>query len=282
MKVVVADVLGMCFGVRDALRAIQAIDRPTDVTIHGELVHNETILEGLRGRGFGMVDERARRELPMTPSVLITAHGVSNRERARLERAGKALVDATCPLVTRAHDAAQELQREGRRVLVIGRRRHVEVEGIIGDLDGFEVIQDLEEVKPYPFARLGVVCQTTAPVRMVAQIREAIFRLNPHAEIRFIDTVCLPTKEHQKSLERLLEKVEAMVVVGGRNSNNTRSLAARCRERGLPTYHVQAALDLEPQRFAGIQVVGLTAGTSTLEGTIEEVRRALQAMGPAG
>jgi 4-hydroxy-3-methylbut-2-enyl diphosphate reductase len=217
MKVVVADVLGMCFGVRDALRAIQAIDRPTDVTIHGELVHNETILEGLRGR-----------------------------------------------------------------VLVIGRRRHVEVEGIIGDLDGFEVIQDLEEVKPYPFARLGVVCQTTAPVRMVAQIREAIFRLNPHAEIRFIDTVCLPTKEHQKSLERLLEKVEAMVVVGGRNSNNTRSLAARCRERGLPTYHVQAALDLEPQRFAGIQVVGLTAGTSTLEGTIEEVRRALQAMGPAG
>ena len=98
---------------------------------------------------------------------------------------------------------------------------------------------------------------------------------NPEAEIQFVDTVCLPTKEHQRSLERLLDQVDAMVVVGGRNSNNTRELVALCRERGVPAVHVQEASDLDPDWFAGVRTVGLTAGTSTLDTTIDEVHRAL-------
>src|SRR5207248_407908 len=101
---------------------------------------------------------------------------------------------------------------------------------------------------------------------------------NPHAEIRFLDTVCHPTKDHQKALEGLLEQVEAMVVVGGRNSNNTRELVARCRERGLPAYHIQSAEDLDPAWFEGVDRVGLTAGTSTLDTTIDEVYHALLAL----
>ena len=278
MKVIRADVLGMCFGVRDALKQIEQVDRPFEVTIRGELVHNEAVQENLQRRGFRMLDEDNRHQLPVTDVVLVTAHGVSDAERRRLEDAGKKLLDTTCPLVTRAHDAAQKLQQQGCHVLVIGRRGHVEVQGIIGDLRSFDVIESPEEVRRYPFARLGIMCQTTTPVRLADAIREAIARRNPHADIRFIDTICHPTKDHQAALERLLDQVEAVVVVGGRNSNNTRELVARCRERGVLAYHVQSAADLRRDWFAGLRTVGLTAGTSTLDETIDNVHQALLAI----
>jgi len=275
MRVVRAEVLGMCFGVRDALDVLGGIDQPEAVTIHGELVHNERVLDRLRGRGFHMIAESRRRELPVTDTVLITAHGVSQKERRRLEAAGKRLIDTNCPLVTRAHDAAQKLNAEGRHIVVIGRRGHVEVQGIIEDLDSFDVVQAPDEVKTYPHQRLGIVCQTTTPARLVTAIRAAVARLNPDADIRFLDTVCHPTREHQQSLERLLEGVQAVVVVGGRNSNNTRELVARCREKGMPAFHVQCAADLRAEWFSGLEAVGLTAGTSTLQETIAEVEEAL-------
>jgi 4-hydroxy-3-methylbut-2-enyl diphosphate reductase len=279
MQVIKAEVLGMCFGVRDALQILAAVPQPERVTIHGELVHNEAVLTQLGRRGFQMIQETQRRPLPLTDTVLITAHGVSDRERQRLEAAGKQLLDTTCPLVRRAHDAAQKLQQQGRHVLVIGKRGHVEVQGIVEDLDSHDVIQSVEEVRRYPFARLGIMCQTTTPARLVQEIRAAVAANNPGADIRFVDTVCHPTKDHQKALETLLEQVEAVVVVGGRNSNNTRELVARCRERGLPAYHVQTAADLDPTWFTGLETVGLTAGTSTLDATIDEVHAALVALG---
>jgi 4-hydroxy-3-methylbut-2-enyl diphosphate reductase len=279
MKVILAEVSGMCFGVRDALQVIGGIDRPQAVTIHGELVHNEVVLEQLRTRGFRMAGESERRSLPVTSTVLITAHGVSDRERRRLEAAGKELVDTTCPLVTRVHRAAQALQAEGYHVLVIGRRGHVEVQGIIEDLDRYDVVQGPEEVTAYPSPRLGIVCQSTTPARTVEKVRAAVAAHNPGADIRFIDTVCHPTKDHQKALEQLLGQVEAMVVVGGRNSNNTKELVALCRERGVPACHVQGAADLDPDWLASFRTVGLTTGTSTLDATIEEVRQALLRLG---
>jgi 4-hydroxy-3-methylbut-2-en-1-yl diphosphate reductase len=281
MQIIKADVLGMCFGVRDALEMLELVDEPERVTIHGELVHNETVVRQLGERGFLMIKETARRPLPVTDTVLVTAHGVSNQERRRLLAAGKNIVDTTCPLVKRAHEAAQKLQHDGCHVLVIGKRGHVEVQGIVEDLASYEVIQSAEEVRHYPFAKLGIMCQTTCPARLVQQIREAVRQKNPGADIRFIDTVCHPTKDHQKALEALLEQVEAVVVVGGRNSNNTRELAARCREHGVPAFHIQSAADLDPTWFTGLEVIGLTAGTSTLDSTIDEVHRALTSMASA-
>jgi 4-hydroxy-3-methylbut-2-enyl diphosphate reductase len=275
MKVVRADVLGMCFGVRDALQALEQIDRPAEVTIHGELVHNEAVLLQLGTRGFHMIGEEERSQLPATNSVLITAHGISQRERQRLEEAGKQLMDTTCPLVTRAHHAAQKLQQAGYFVVVIGRRGHVEVQGIIEDLERFEVVSRPEEVRRYPHAKLGIMCQTTTPERLASKVRRAVEEKNPQAEIRFMDTVCHPTKDHQASLERLLTEVDTMVVVGGKNSNNTKELVARCRERNIPAYHIQRAADLQAEWFLGVETVGLTAGTSTLDSTIQEVQDAL-------
>jgi 4-hydroxy-3-methylbut-2-enyl diphosphate reductase len=278
MRVVRAEEMGMCFGVRDALAVLDDVPDPTAVTIHGELVHNAVVLDGLRARGFRMVGERERDRLPASPTVLVTAHGVSDAERQRLEQAGKRLVDTTCPLVTRAHRAARGLRDLGYYVLVIGKRGHVEVRGIVEDLERYEVIQDEAEVRRYPSDRLGVLCQTTATERHVRRIRQVVAERNPRAEIRFVDTVCRPTKLRQRSLERLLGEVDAMVVVGGRNSNNTRELVALCEERGRPTLHVEDASKIDPAWFVGFVVVGLTAGTSTLDGTVEEVYQALIAL----
>lgn len=276
MRVIRADVAGMCFGVRDALKIIESIGEPGEVTIHGELVHNEAVLTGLRERGFPMVGEAERRALPETSTVLITAHGISDRERARLAAGGKRLVDTTCPLVTRAHQAAMTLQAQGYHVLVIGRAGHVEVQGIVEDLVDFSIIESEDDVRRYPSARLGIVCQTTTAERHVEALRGVISARNPDAEIRFIDTVCLPTKEHHRSLERLLGEVDAMVVVGGWNSNNTKALVALCRERGVRCVHVRGAHDLDSAWFVGVEAVGLTAGTSTLDATIDEVHRAVE------
>jgi 4-hydroxy-3-methylbut-2-enyl diphosphate reductase len=276
MRVIVADVLGMCFGVRDALAAIEGIAEPGQVTIHGELVHNEKVLERLRSRGFQMVAEDRRTSLPITESVLITAHGVSQKERRRLEEAGKTLIDTTCPLVERAHHAAQKLQAAGRHVLVIGRRGHVEVQGIVEDLHSCDILQDPADVRRYPQARLGVMCQTTTPVAHAERILQAIHAHNPDADIQFIDTICHPTKDHQRALEELLDKVEAVVVVGGRNSNNTKELVGRCGERGARAFHVQDVRELRAEWFEGVETVGLTAGTSTLEETIRRVEQWLR------
>jgi 4-hydroxy-3-methylbut-2-en-1-yl diphosphate reductase len=276
MRVIRADVLGMCFGVRDSLEVIDAIDEPRTVTIHGQLVHNEIVQTQLESRGFAIEGEAKRKNsLPATRAVLITAHGISDRERKRLESAGKQILDTTCPLVKRVHLAARDLHAEGYHVLVIGRRGHVEVEGVTDDLEHFDVVESVDEVKSYPYPRLGIVCQTTVTELNVASIREAVAARNPGAEIKFIDTVCQPTKEHQRALERLLDRVAAVVVVGGLNSNTTRQLAARARERDKPAFHVRSASDLDPAWFKDFAIVGLTAGTSTLSQTIDEVHRAL-------
>src|SRR5476651_1325212 len=187
MKIIKADVLGMCFGVRDALAIMDDIATPEAVTIHGELVHNEKVLDDLHERGFRMIGEKQRRSLPVTDTVLITAHGVSDKERARLTQAGKELIDTTCPLVTRAHQAAQNLQADGYHVLVIGKRGHVEVQGIVEDLRSFDVIQSPDEVRAYPHTKIGIMCQTTTTERHAAQIRAAVQAKNPRAEIRFTD-----------------------------------------------------------------------------------------------
>ena len=272
MRVLMAEEMGMCFGVRDALKVLETIGQPEQVTIHGQLVHNEVVLAQLGARGFRMVGEENRQAIPQTARVLITAHGISDRERDRLQSAGKQLIDTTCPLVKRVHETAQQMQREGYHVLLIGKPGHVEVRGIVEDLDHFDVIESPAQATQYPSRKLAILCQTTVSPRNVAAIHSAIIAANPDAVVRFIDTTCQPTRQRQRSIEKLLPFVRCMVIVGGKNSNNTRELADLCRERGVETHHVQSFNDLRGEWFHGIDTVGLTAGTSTLDETIREVR----------
>ena len=216
MKVIRAAELGMCFGVRDALRIAHQVADPALVTIHGELVHNPEVSERLSEAGFQQTPEDERESMIRTPMVLITAHGISNVERQRLTAANKELVDTTCPLVRNVHKAALELQAEGRHVLLIGKSGHVEVLGIVEDLDSCDVIGSADEVRCYESQHLGIVCQTTMPSDVVTEVCTHIQLYNPLADIRLIDTVCDPTKRRQQAMLELLRDVDAVVVVGGR------------------------------------------------------------------
>ena len=271
MNVVRAESLGMCFGVRDALRAADRVKNPRDVTIHGELVHNEEVTARLSKAGFLMSPGGSKGAIPESPIVLITAHGISERERVRLTAANKQLIETTCPLVKRVHNAATKLQAEGYFVVLIGRPGHVEVRGIVEDLEHFEVVETAEYVRDYGCQKLGIICQSTTSPDLLRDVRSAIEAMNRHAEIRFIDTICQPTRDNQLALVELIERVDAVVVVGGRNSNNTRELVALCRSRSIPVCHVQSAMDLDSEWFTDYETVGLTAGTSTLDPTIDEV-----------
>jgi 4-hydroxy-3-methylbut-2-enyl diphosphate reductase len=275
MRVLRANALGFCFGVRDALAVARQLDERDNVTVYGELVHNPVVNQELTALGHHVVPETGRHELPATEQVLITAHGISERRRDWLESAGKRLIDVTCPLVRRVHAAARKLAADGYFVVVIGRPGHVEVQGIVEDLEQFAIVQAPGEATHFPSNRIGIVCQSTTPPRTAQLVHRSIVRRNPHAEIRFVDTVCQPTRDRQQAVIELLARVPAVVIVGGRNSNNTRELVALARERGVPAFHVEGADELKPEWFVGLEVVGLTAGTSTLDATIDEVERAL-------
>ena len=270
MQILRAVESGMCFGVRDALAVLDGIAEPVQVTLHGELVHNPEVLALLDRRGFPRSPE-ATRAVPSTPAVLVTAHGISERERQRLLAAGKQLIDTTCPLVKKAHTAAQQLARDGCRVVVLGKRDHVEVRGLVEDLVDPIVVGSPAEVAAWPERLLGVVAQTTTRAEVAAELVAAIRAANPQAEVRFVDTICAPTKARIEALEQLLPQIDALVVVGGHDSNNTRQLAARGVAAGIDTVHVENVRALQPGWFDGRSCVGLTAGTSTLARTIDEV-----------
>src|SRR5262249_14989678 len=133
MKVINAQAMGMCFGVKDALSIVMTMDHPERATVYGQLVHNGEVLKRIRARGFSMLDESGRSPDISTPNVVITAHGISDKERRKVEASGKTMIDTTCPLVRRVHQLASSLHEKGYFVVVVGRRDHVEVQGIVGD-----------------------------------------------------------------------------------------------------------------------------------------------------
>lgn len=281
MEIIHATAMGMCFGVRDAIAATEAIADPASVTILGELVHNEQVLARLRQRGFAIRGEADAGLIPPTPRVMITAHGLCERERRRLADSGKAIIDTTCPLVRRVHEAARSLETLGYFVIVIGKPGHVEVRGITGDLEHFAVVDRPENVTRYDARRLGVVCQTTTAPEQAQRILLAIHQRNTGCEIRTVATICRPTLDRQEAVRSLIGRVEALVVIGGQHSNNTLALVRMASDAGLPVQHVQHVQhpdDLREEWFDPFEVVGLTAGTSTPNGLIEAVYARLESI----
>ena len=161
-------------------------------------------------------------------------------------------------------------------MIVIGRRGHVEVRGVVEDLERCEVVETADEVRDYGCERLGIVCQTTAPAELVARVHAAVLAANPRADVRLVDTVCAPTRDRQAALEELFAQVQAVVVVGGRNSNNTLRLVDRCRRRDVSALHVTGPDELCREWCGRFEVVGLTAGTSTPDEAIDAVHAALE------
>ena len=269
--------LGMCFGVRDAIQLALDQAAQSPLTILGDLVHNPTVLGRLRRQGIRLENTPAQVQ---THSVMITAHGASERRIGEARALGHQVTEATCPLVRVAHRALESLVASGYHPVIIGLRDHVEVRGMTEDLEAFDVIlneQEIEALAERP--RLGVIAQTTQPIARVRELAGRLRQRFPRSEIRFVDTVCQPTKQRQHAAEELAQSCEVIVVIGGAQSNNTRQLADTCRHQGARVYQVQSAADLDPAWFTECSNVGLTAGTSTPDDVINAVEQRLRELG---
>ena len=272
MNILRASHLGMCFGVRDAIAL--ALSQTQPVSILGDLVHNPTILSHLRSQGVRTVHQVAA---TTTPILMITAHGASQKTLDLARQSGREVIEGTCPLVHFAHRAVARLVADGFYPVIIGRREHVEVRGLTEDLSTFDVVlseDDVDALTERP--RFGVAAQTTQPIDRVHQLLAHLQRRFPRSEVRFVDTVCQPTKQRQLAAIELARQCDAVVVIGGAHSNNTRELVSTCERHCERVYHVEDATGLRPDWFARARTVGITAGTSTPDETLDAVERWLR------
>jgi 4-hydroxy-3-methylbut-2-enyl diphosphate reductase len=278
MKIIRAEHLGMCFGVKDAIALALETAGHEPLTILGDLVHNETVLAELRAQGIRLAQQPAG---VGTRTVMVTAHGASERAMRETRGRGLNVLEATCPLVHAAHRSLAKLVHEGFHLVIIGRRDHVEVRGLTGDLDEFDVVLTGEDVaKLCERPRFGVVSQTTQPIDKVRQLVRLMRERFPQSEVCFVDTVCQPTKQRQNAAVELAQKCDVVVVIGGAQSNNTQELVRTCARFCPRVHHVQTADDLQIDWFADAQTAGITAGTSTPDSVINAVEQRLMQITP--
>ena len=266
----------MCFGVRDAIALAERSAQEEPVTVLGQLVHNASVLERLKRRGVRFAESPGEVK---TRSALITAHGASDMAVGRARAAGLDLIDTTCPLVRVAHNAVRSLVEQGFHPVIIGKRGHVEVNGLTEDLEAVEIVLTKEEIDRIESrARFGVAAQTTQPIERVRALVGYLRERFPASEVRFADTVCQPTKQRQGAAVELAKTCDVVLVIGGANSNNTRELVETSRKHCSRVHHLWTAADLRAEWFESTDTVGLTAGTSTPDRLIDEVETALKAI----
>ena len=284
MQIIHAQHMGMCFGVRDAITMATEQTETRSLTILGDLVHNPTVTADLRARGVAIAHDLAE---VRTKTVMVTAHGASERLLTKTRSLGFDVVEATCPLVHVAHKAVRALVRDGYHPVIVGQRGHVEVRGLTEDLDEFDVVLDEADVRALSARpRIGVAAQTTQSIAKVRHLVALIRARFPQSDVRFMDTVCQPTKQRQNAAVELARRCDVVIVVGGANSNNTRELVRTCSEYCPRVRHIQSEEDLDREWFAGAGIVGVTAGTSTPDAVISRVDQRIRELAaetePAG
>jgi 4-hydroxy-3-methylbut-2-enyl diphosphate reductase len=271
MKIIRAEHLGMCFGVRDAIALAIQTAKQEPLTILGDLVHNETVLAELRASGIQFEQKSAN---VGTQTVMVTAHGASERALTETRRRGLNVLEATCPLVHVAHRALAKLVGEGFHPVVIGKHDHVEVCGMTEDLDEFDVVLcDKDVMNLCERKKFGVISQTTQPIEKVRLLLQLMQQRFEKSEVRFIDTVCQPTKQRQSAAVELAQKCDVVIVIGGARSNNTQELVKTCAQFCERVHHVQTASELREEWFRADDTAGITAGTSTPDRVIDAVEQ---------
>ena len=280
MEVLVARSAGFCMGVRRAIDIARQVARQEGrvVYTHGPLIHNPQELERLRGEGIMPVTEGA--DIPRAP-VIVRAHGIPPEERRRLDEQAERVVDATCPNVAKIQETISEYGSRGYAVVIAGDADHPEVVGLRGHARGpaFVVARPGEVDDLPPLDRVLLVTQTTLDTRVFEEIRERVLARFPGAEA--LSTICRSTHRRQSETRELARRVDAMVVIGGRNSANTRRLVDICEGLGTPAYHVETARELPLGELARCRRMGVTAGASTPSWIIREVVEALSRLAGA-
>ena len=275
MEVIVAKTAGFCLGVKRAVEQvyeqIEKAERP--VYTFGPIIHNEQVVEDLAQKGVRVIDTEEELEAVRDAIVIIRSHGVGKHIYDLLERNGVTVVDATCPFVKKIHRIVQEQQAAGRRVIIVGNPDHPEVQGIRGWGDeGTLVVENADQIENLPVStkdKLCVVAQTTFNYNKFQDLVEKFEKKG--YDILVLNTICNATQERQVEAKRIASEVDAMIVIGGRNSSNTQKLYEICRKECKNTYFIQTLGDFNPECVNSVRSVGITAGASTPNQIIEEV-----------
>jgi (E)-4-hydroxy-3-methyl-but-2-enyl pyrophosphate reductase len=280
LEVIVADNAGFCFGVKRAIKmANETIDRDPSVKALGPLIHNPQVVSSFHRRGLEVIADLEQVQDDAT--VIIRSHGVGPEVKDRASTRGLKVVDTTCPFVTKAQQYAAKLVEENYRVVMIGDKNHPEVIGVIAHTGGkaivIDTVAEAEALKFIP--RMGVVFQTTHAIGHVQEIVGALLKRGK--EVRVFNTLCGATTSMQKTAVELAPQVEAMVIVGGRQSANTAQLSEVCRKVNPRVFQVESAEEIEEQWFAGMARIGVSAGASTPDEVIAEVVDRLTRIEPA-
>ncbi len=276
MKVQVARHAGVCYGVERALKlADEAAATGRPVHTLGPLIHNPQAVEALRARGVEVAkvfDEAGEGIL------VIRTHGVDPAIIEAAAASGLEVVDATCPFVSSAQEAAQQLKADGYSIVIVGEADHPEVEGIVAHAGGDAiVVEEVSDIPAHlPSRKVGIVVQTTQSLERLNQVVAAL--LPRVSELKVHNTICSATGKRQSAAGELARGVDVMVVVGGHNSGNTTRLAEICRSVNARVHHVETAEELDPVWFRGAHSVGVTAGASTPDEQMAGVVAAIEAM----
>lgn len=278
--IIVAKSAGFCWGVQRAFNKVLEVARTnpgrSPVYTYGPLIHNPQAVEMLEQQGIAVIDE-----IPdaIEGTIAIRTHGVPPDERKKLEQSGANLCDATCPDVGIIQGTVRRHLRRGFHIIIIGHREHPEVKALLGFAeDRGACINSADEVAALP-GDLGKVCivsQSTQQREKFAYLVELLRQR--YSECVVFDTICRSTEMRQQEVRELAGKVDAMVVVGGRNSSNTNRLAEISRGMGTPTFLIETDDEIMPGAFTGMRTVGVTAGASTPSWVIERVVERLRAI----
>jgi 4-hydroxy-3-methylbut-2-enyl diphosphate reductase len=271
--IVLAEIAGFCFGVKRAVEMAQELRRSTTgaVTVLGPIVHNPQVIDRLGSEG---IDTAPRLDAIEGGTVVLSAHGVSPSVLTMARAQGLRVLDVTCPFVTRVHRSACQLHEQGYQVVLVGDQGHSEVRGVAGAVEAAGgsvlVVSSPEEVRALSLGRkVGLVCQTTQRGDNWAAVVAEVCRVA--SDVRAINTICGATDELQGAAVRLARQVDVAIVIGGRQSANTRRLRQLCADEGIPAYQIEAADEIDEAWLEGRQRIGITAGASTPDWLIEEV-----------
>ena len=284
MQILLANPRGFCAGVD---RAIDIVERAIDlfgapIYVRHEIVHNKYVVDRLREIGAVFVEELA--DVPDGATVVFSAHGVARAVEAEAQRRQLTVFDATCPLVAKVHIEVARYARDAREVLLIGHAGHPEVEGTMGRFDSaqggsmvlIETVQDAEDIQVKNPDQLAFVTQTTLSMDDTASIIQVLRRRFPRLRAPLKEDICYATQNRQDAVKGLIERCDALVVVGSKSSSNSNRLREIAGKSGKGGYLVDGPADLRREWFDGVSTVGVTAGASApevlVQGVIEKLR----------
>ena len=272
-EVILAKSAGFCFGVKRAVDTVYEQTGKKNVYTFGPIIHNEEVVKDLEKKGVFVINTMEELDDITEGTVIIRSHGVSSAVYEALQKKGVEIVDATCPFVLKIHNIVKQESANGKQIVIIGNEKHPEVEGIMGwsktQVHVVDTAEKAQNLQLDPQREVCIVSQTTFNYNKFKELVEIISEKGYNIIIR--NTICNATEERQTEAREIAKRVDAMIVVGGSSSSNTRKLYEICKKECYDTFYIQTINDLDLESLGRAECIGITAGASTPNNIIQEV-----------